>query len=122
MYKLIILVVAFLFTISSCADEILWRVDKNAFAFCNQAKRSTCFVIVNNTSTDVSLIENKNVGKLGVTSKEKYNRIVTFPSKWQRTDDNGDLIIFTTQAWLNGQRYTTSGMVFVDKQGKYVHQ
>lgn len=122
MQQLIISVVIFMFSFSSLANEVLWRGDKNALAFCKLKKDSKCFVVVNEYSTDVSAIENKNIGKLGKTPKEQYNKVVTFPSKWQRTGSNGDLIIFTTQAWFKGQKYTVKGAVFVDSDGKFNHQ
>ena len=122
MHKLIIFVVLFIFSFNSFSSEVLWRTDKNALAFCDKTNESTCFVVVNNNSTDVSLIEGKNIGKLGVTPKDQYDKVVTLPSSWKRTDSDGDLVIFTTKAWLKGQRYTIQGMVFVDSNGKYVHQ
>ena len=122
MHKLTISVVICLFSFSSFASNVIWRDDKNALAFCNKTEESFCFVVVNNISTDVSIIENKNIGKLGVTPKAEYDKVVTFPSTWQRTGSDGDFIIFTTQAWLKGQRYTTKGMVFVNSDGKYIHQ
>ena len=122
MHKLIISASVFLFSFSTFASDVLWREDKGASAYCKKAKESVCFVVVGDTTTDVSIIENKNIGKLGVASKSQYDNIVTFPSRWKRTGSDGDLIIFTTQAWFNGQRYTTKGMVFVDNNGKYIHQ
>ena len=111
-----------MFSFSSLAEEVLWRADKNALAFCKLKNDSACFVVVNNYSTDVSVIESKNIGKLGNIPTKEYSKVVTFPSKWQRTSGDGDLIIFTTLAWLQGQKYTAKGMVFVDSNGKYVHQ
>ena len=122
MHKFIISAVVFLFSFSTFASDVLWREDKSASAYCKKAKESVCFVVVGNNTTDVSIIENNNIGKLGIASKSQYDKVVTFPLLWKRTGSDGDLIIFTTQAWLNGQRYTTKGMVFVDNDGKYIHQ
>lgn len=125
MDKLFISVVLYLFVFAANANananvnEILWRSDKNARAYCN---KTVCTVLVKGISTDVSAIENKNIGKLGVTPKADYDKVITFPSKWLRTNEYGDLIQFTTKAWLKGQRYTIKGIVFVDSSGKYVHQ
>lgn len=107
---------------SASASDTLWREDKNAYAYCKPDKETICAVVVGSVITDVSAIENKNIGKLGITPKEKYEKVITFPSKWLRSSSNGDLIEFTTQAWMQGQRYTVNGMVFVDNNGKYVHQ
>jgi len=111
-----------LFATSVSASETLWREDKNAKAYCESSNETVCTVVVSDILTDVSVIEDKNVGKLGVAPKEKYEKVVTFPSKWLRSNSDGDLIVFTTLAWLQGQRYTVSGMVFVNNKGKYVHQ
>jgi len=110
--------VVFLFSFSIFASEILWREDQGASAYCKKVKESVCFVVVGNTRTDVSLIENKNILKLGTASKAQCDKVVTFPLAWQCTSSDGDLIIFTTQAWLKGQRYTSKGMVFVDNDDK----
>ncbi len=114
--------IIYFFTISASASETLWRADKNAQAYCKSRNESVCTVVVRGVFTNVTAIENKNIGKLGITPKEKYEKVITFPSKWLRSTSEGDLIEFTTQAWLQGQRYTIRGMVFVDSKGKYVHQ
>ncbi|WP_194868452.1 hypothetical protein [Pseudoalteromonas sp. PPB1] len=104
------------------AEDVLWRVDKGAQAYCTKDKETVCFVVVNETVTNVSAIESKNIGKLGITLKENYEKVVTFPSKWLSSTNQGDLVEFTTQAWLKSKRYTARGMVFVDNNGKYIHQ
>lgn len=123
MKKLVIATaILILLAASVSASETLWREDKNAEAYCKLINETVCTVVVVGVFTDVSAIENKNIGKLGITPKEKYEKVITFPSKWLRSNSRGDLIEFTTQAWLQGQRYTVNGMVFVDSNGKYVHQ
>ncbi|WP_045859807.1 hypothetical protein [Teredinibacter purpureus] len=96
--------------------------DKTALAFCESKDKTICFVIANNIPTNVSRIENANLGKLGLAGKEQYEKIETFPSEWVAEKQNGNLISFTTRAWRNGQRYTASGPVFVKNDGVYVHQ
>lgn len=118
----ILVVILNLLATSVIASQALWREDKNAHAFCNSRNETVCTVVVEDVYTDVSVIENKNIGKLGITPKEKYEKVITFPSKWLRSNSDGDLVEFTTQAWLQGKKYTISGMVFVDSNGKYVHQ
>ncbi|MCF6439511.1 hypothetical protein L1077_08735 [Pseudoalteromonas luteoviolacea] len=122
MDKLFITAVFYFFSFVVNANEILLRSDKSAKAYCHKINETVCIVLVKGVSTDVSAIENKNIGKLGVTPKSDYDKVVTFPSKWLRFNKDGNLIQFTTRAWLKGQRYTIKGMVFVDSNGKYVHQ
>lgn len=118
----ILVVILNLLATSVIASQALWREDKNAHAFCNSINETVCTVVVGDVYTDVSVIENKNIGKLGITPKDKYEKVITFPSKWLRSNSDGDLVEFTTQAWLQGKKHTISGMVFVDSNGKYVHQ
>jgi hypothetical protein len=107
---------------SVSASQTLVREDKNGHAFCNSRNETECTVVIGDVYTDVSLIEDKNIGKLGIIPKNGYEKVITFPSKWLRSNSDGDLIEFTTQAWLQGQKYTISGMVFVNRSGEYVHQ
>lgn len=118
----IIVVLLYFIAGSVSASQALLREDKNAQAFCNSRNETVCTVVVGDIYTDVSVIENKNIGKLGVTPKNKYEKVITFPSKWLHSSSDGDLIEFTTQAWLQGEKYTISGVVFVNRNGEYVHQ
>ncbi len=118
----ITIVLPYLLATTVSASQALWREDKNAQAFCNSRNETVCTVIVGDVHTDVSVIENKNIGKLGSTLKEKYEKVITFPSKWLRSTSDGDVVEFTTQVWLQGKKYTINGVVFVDSNGKYVHQ
>lgn len=111
-----------IFPINLLGAEVLWNSDKTAFAFCESKEKTTCFIIANNIPTNVSRIENANLGKLGLPRKKRYEKIETFPSKWVEENQNGNLISFTTRAWINGQRYTVSGPVFVRNDGVYVQQ
>lgn len=115
-------VIIYFLATSASASETLWREDKNAQAYCKSSNESVCTVVVKDVFTNVSAIENKNIGKLGITPKEKYEKVITFPSKWLSSSSEGDLVEFTTQAWLQGERYTVKGIVFVDSKGKYVHK
>ncbi|MCF2948878.1 hypothetical protein L0668_12225 [Paraglaciecola aquimarina] len=111
-----------IFPITTLASEILWNSDKTALAFCDSKEQTVCFVIANSIATNVSRIENANLGKLRITEKEQYEKIQTFPSKWLADKPNGNLISFTTMAWKDGQRYTITGPVFVSNDGSYVEQ
>ncbi|TLU67236.1 hypothetical protein FE810_02840 [Thalassotalea litorea] len=120
----IVFVLLSLVSLSALANDVVWRSDKKALAFCDskEFEETVCFVVVNSVSTNVSIIENKNLGKLGIAPKSKYEKVKTTASQWKRTGDDGDLVVFKTQAWKDGQRYTTEGFVFVDSHGKYIHQ
>lgn len=109
-------------TFPGVAENMLWRADNGAQAYCNKDKNTVCFVVINGTTTQVHEIESKNIGKLGITLKAHYEKVVTFPSKWISSTNQGDLIEFTTLAWLKSERYTVRGVVFVDNNGKYIHQ
>ncbi|SET68868.1 hypothetical protein [Thalassotalea agarivorans] len=122
MNKLFVLVLSYLFVFTVNANEVLLRPDNQARAYCHKSNKTICTVVVEGISTDVSAIENKNIGKLGIAPKEDYDNVVTFPSKWLRSSKDGDLIEFTTKAWLKGQVYTVRGTVFIDENGKYLHQ
>lgn len=121
MCKSFITVLFCLLAFSVNAKEVLWRADQNTKAYCKNANETVCTVVISGVSTDVSAIENKNIGKLGMAPKAGYEKVITFPSTWLSSSD-GNVIEFTTQAWLNGQRYTVQGSVFVNAKGEYVHQ
>jgi hypothetical protein len=100
-------------------EQIIWSENRLSLAFCDQKVRSTCFVICENQLTDVSIVERGNLGKLG--SLNKYEKIVTYPYRWE-SDVNGECRFwFKTHAWLNGQRYTVGEPVYV-KDGYYEHR
>jgi hypothetical protein len=97
-------------------EQIVWSEDHLSLAFCEQKERSTCFVICENQLVNVSVVERGNLGKLG--SLNKYEKIVTYPYRWE-SDSNGECRFwFKTHAWLKGQRYTVEEPVYV-KDGYY---
>jgi len=98
--------------------NVLWNAENSAVAFCVVEQESQCFIVAEETAINVSQVENANIGKLGITPKEKYEKVITFPTKWLQSNKNEYLVLFTTQAWLSGQRYTVKEPVFV-KNGKY---
>jgi len=106
------------FSYAENEKNVLWNKDKNAVAFCVSESESLCFIVAGETVANVSQAENVNIGKLGITPKSKYERVITVPTKWLRSNNNEFMVSFTTQAWLSGQRYTVTEPVFV-KNGKY---
>ncbi|TVZ39045.1 hypothetical protein P886_3432 [Alteromonadaceae bacterium 2753L.S.0a.02] len=122
MKRILTIVLLSIFPITVLGGEVLWNSDKTALAFCESKEKTTCFIIANNIPTNVSHIETANLGKLGLAGKNQYEKIETFPSEWVAEKQNGNLISFTTRAWVNGQRYTVSGPVFVRNDGVCVHQ
>jgi len=98
--------------------NVLWNKDRSAVAFCVSENESLCFIVSGEMVANVSQVENGNIGKLGITPKSKYEKVITFPTKWLQSNNNEFMISFTTQAWLSGQRYTVTEPVLV-KNGKY---
>lgn len=63
-------------------------------------------------STDISQVEDRNLGKLG-RNKQYYDRTETFLTRW--LNENGDYyqINIRTHAWKDGHRYTVSETLII---------
>jgi hypothetical protein len=122
MYKAFLIVICCLFSNSVFAEsdtEIVWSKDRTALAFCDSAKETNCFVICNDKLANVSAVEKGNVGKLG--PNDKYEKLLTFPVRWESNDERGCMFWFKTHAWLNGQRFTVEEPVYVTN-GKFIQR
>ena len=105
----------------------LWNNEKTAHAVTfKDTTKTICLVIItiNNKFivSDVSMRETGNFGKLGIASRNQYEKYQTFPSKWHKSTGTHFIIEFTTQAWINGQKYTVEGPVAVSYTGAPVFQ
>jgi len=102
--------------------EALWDGDKKAEAVCinSDGNKNKCFIQIGSDRFDVTSAENANLGKLGLATRDSYAKIISFPTKWLKSTDGIYLVEITTQAWLNGQRYTLVEPAMV--QGGVYHQ
>lgn len=107
------------YSFSGIERHELWSGGKSALAFCVLAKASSCYVISDELKVNVSQVENLNLGKLGLSSKYKYEKVITFPVEWLKSGDGELMVLFKTQAWMAGKRYTVTEPVLI-KNGKYV--
>ena len=98
---------------------VLWNDKKTAVAFCTLEKSTTsCYIVDGNKVTNVSHLENINIGSIGTTPKNKYEKVISYPTKWVESKNNKHIVTFTTNAWLEKQRYTVTKPVLVSN-GKY---
>ncbi len=93
--------------------------EKSALAGCVLEKVSSCYVISGELNVNVSQAGNLNLGKLALSSKDKYEKVITFPVEWLKSNDGELMVLFKTQVWMAGKRYTVTEPVLV-KNGKYV--
>ena len=96
----------------------LWNESHTAVAVCLKKVTTKCFVIDSENITDVSKIEQSNLGKLGIAKKAEYKSVQTKPIEWLSSKENLFLVSFQTRAWLKGQRYTVAGPAAVTN-GEY---
>jgi hypothetical protein len=99
---------------SSC----LWNNERTAIAVCSTEPVTKCFIVDSKNTTNVSRIQQSNLGKLGIAKKTKYESIQTKPKEWLSSKQNQYLVLFQTSAWFNDQRYTVSGPAAVTN-GEY---
>ncbi len=99
-------------------SEVLWNKEKTALAFCTKEIPTKCYVVDSAQVVDVTALELANIGKLGLYSRQDYEKIISLPHKWLRTESDFYLVSFKTQAWRNGQRYTVKEPTLV-KNGMY---
>lgn len=103
------------------ADQIenyLWNPSKTALAFCTLEQPNSCYIVDSTNVADVTAMEASNLGKLGFFSRKSYDKVVSLPVKWLKTENGLHLVMFKTQAWRNGQRYTVKEPTLA-KNGKY---
>ena len=102
------------------ADEHapVWSQDRKAKAFCDTNSQTVCYVLCNDQLVNVSLVEKGNLGKI---EKYDYQKVITFPTRWESNDEVGCLFWFSTQAWIDGQRHTASEPVWV-KGNEYIQR
>ncbi|WP_448549353.1 hypothetical protein [Thalassotalea fusca] len=99
-------------------SEVIWNKEMTALAFCTKEIPNKCYVVDSVQVADVTALESANLGKLGLYSRQDYQKIISFPHKWLRTEKDFYLVSFKTQAWRNGQRYTVKEPALVEN-GKY---
>ena len=100
--------------------ESLWDSTKEAEAVCinNANGKNECFIQVGSDKFDVTKAEGANLGKLRLAARDSYSKVISFPTKWLKSSSGVYMVEITTQAWLNGQRYTVAEPALV-KGGVY---
>ena len=99
-----------------------WGPDNSVLAVTFSKEEGTlCLVVFHDKNSqlkvvDVSPVESGNFGKLGFR-RSHYQKYTTFPKKWIAREDDLIQISFVTQAWLNGQRYTVSEPLIIQRDG-----
>lgn len=124
MIRLIFIALILPFSALSFAEnrESLWNGTKEVEAVCinSDDNKNTCFIQVGSDRFDVTSAEHANLGKLGLATRDSYSRIISFPTKWLKSADGVFMVEITTQAWLNGQRYSVIEPALV--KGGIYHQ
>ena len=121
MTRIYILAFLTIFSIGGTAQEndlVLWNDEKSASASCSKDDIPICQIIIAAERVDVSQVTFVNLGKLGIVKLKEYERIVTYPVEWLKSNKEIQLVMFKTQAWRSGQRHTITEPVLV-KNGKY---
>jgi len=99
--------------IGNTESNCLWNKDHTAVAICSNEQTTKCYIVDPKNATDVSRIQQSNIGKLGIAKEVEYEPIKTTPKEWLSSKQNQYLVLFQTKAWLKGQRYTISGPVAI---------
>lgn len=115
-----LLLLSYLFSIFAYSEDRkeLWSKGKEALAVCEISIQNRCYVIIDKLYIDVTQAEHSNIGKLDVYKNKEYEKIISFPSKWVTVSSPVYIVQITTHAWLHGQRYTVSELVYI-KNGVY---
>ncbi|MGL6161412.1 hypothetical protein [Microbulbifer sp.] len=124
MNKLLLIIILLATSVGVLAEgneSILWSSERAAVAFCITEEKVTCYVVSGQNVTDVSQVEMANIGKLGRRTKKEYDKVITSPTEWHHSQGDELMVLFTTQAWISGQRYFATEPVFV-KNGEYVQR
>ena len=104
----------------------MWKKDLSAVAFSfHRPKGSLCILIIRQPTGDYNVVkinhaESANFGRLGF-GRDHYERFRSKPLRWEDRDDVFYLI-YQTQAWRKGQRYTVRSPIVVTLAGKRLHQ
>ncbi|MCP4769144.1 MAG: hypothetical protein GY875_23160 [Gammaproteobacteria bacterium] len=107
--------------LNDALENGIWNEEKSAFAFCVSGAESSCYVYHNTKLIDVSGVEGRNIGKLGIAPRNSYEKFITHPALWIEREDGLLMIKFTTQAWKNGQRYSVHEPMVI-KNGKPIYR
>jgi hypothetical protein len=109
-------------------NQGIWNQKKTAFAssFGNYPKSKVyMFLRIKNKewkAIDLSFIEDTNLSKLGLASKEDYTKILSQPIKWFEGDYDYFVVLISTQAWKNGQKFTTSEPQIIKQDGTILYR
>lgn len=100
-------------------SDTLWNSQNNKYAFCSNFNyKSSCFVITNEDTIDVSKVIKGNHGKLGY---KVYDETKTYPSKWLLDEKLTLQVEFTTYIWKKGKRFTAVEKLMI-KSGKPLYR
>lgn len=99
----------------------IWNPERSAVAFCSHEGESRCYVISGENTINVSQVENANIGKLGTAKKEEYEKVVTTPVKWLKSENEILMVSFKTEAWLSGEKLSAIEPVVI-KNGNYLQR
>ena len=99
-------------------ENYLWNPTKTALAFCTLEQPNRCYIVDSKNVADVTAMEASNLGKLGLYPRKSYEKVVSLPVKWLKTEKELHLVLFKTQAWRKGKRYTVKEPTLAEN-GKY---
>lgn len=99
----------------------IWNQERSAAAFCSHESESKCYVITKENTINVSQVENTNIGKLGIAKKEEYEKVVTMPVEWLKSENEIIKVSFKTEAWLSGKKLSAIEVVVI-RNGVYLQR
>ena len=123
MNRTFFLIVSCLFSFAVNANKkptVIWKQEGNAAAFCDYKEKSICYVICENHAVDVSVVENANLGKIGVAPRSEYDFVSTYPETWVESS-TGCKVEFITKASKKGEIFSISEPVYVNN-GVYIQR
>lgn len=119
MFRMLATIFIFFYSAGSFSEtHELWDNEKQALAYCDVGNELSCYIIFDQLKVNVSQVESLNLRKLGSASRDKYERVITIPVKWSKSSDSELIVLFKTQAWVKGKRYTVTEPVLI-RNGKY---
>lgn len=117
MRTLLILFLGFssLLLLAEPQSKVVWSEDKNSHAFCTNTSKPECYLVCEEQLVNVSQVINSNLGKLGTSRRNEYEKVITFPTRWiDHKSEQGCMFEFKTQAWKQEKRYSVYELVYVE--------
>ena len=106
----------------------LWNPVKTAIVITfHSSKKTTIYMFIPDKeekykAVDISLVENGNIGKIGIAGREQYSKIESTPFEWIIRKDENYQIKIRTRAWKDGQLYTVYEPLIVTEDGKPLYR